>query len=69
MANNTRSEKLLNDGNYDFFKEVVLSAMTQILPYIIKLITPSILERSKAIIEQNASSLFNSYESKSNKNL
>ena len=69
MANNTRSEKLLNDGNYYFFKEAVLSAMTKILPHIIKLITPSILKRSKAIIEQNASRLFNSYESKSNKNL
>ena len=69
MANNTRSEKLLNDGNYNFFKEAVLLAMTKILQHIIKLITPSILERSKAIIEQNASSLFNSYESKSNKNL
>ena len=69
MANNTRSEKLLNDGNYYFFKEAVLSAMTKILPHIIKLITPSILKRSKAIIEQSASRLFNSYESKSNKNL
>ena len=69
MANNTRSEKLLNDGNYYFFKEAVLSAMTKILPHIIKLITPSILKRSKATIEQNASRLFNSYESKSNKNL
>ena len=69
MVNNTRSEKLLNDGKYDFFKEAVLSAMTKVLQQIIKLITPSILERSKAIIEQNASSLFNSYKSKSNKNL
>ena len=32
-------------------------------------ITPLILEKFKDIIEQNASSLFKSYESKSNKNL
>ena len=65
MANNTRSKKLLNDENYDSFKEAVSSAVTEILLHIIKEMTPLILEMSKAIIEENASSLFKSYESKS----
>ena len=43
--------------------------MTEILPKIIKEITQLILERLKAIIEENASHWFKSYESKSNKNL
>ena len=43
--------------------------MTEILPQIIKEITPLILETSKAIIEENASNFFTSYESKGNKNL
>ena len=64
MANNTRSKKLLNDENYDSFREVVLSAVRAILPHIIKEIIPLILQKLKAIIEENASSLFNSYESK-----
>ena len=64
MANNTRSKKLLNDENYDSFREVVLSAVRTILPHIIKEIIPLILQKLKAIIEENTSSLFNSYESK-----
>ena len=43
MRNITQSGKLLNDENYDSFKEVVLSAVTEILLHIIKEITPSIL--------------------------
>ena len=35
MANNTRSKKLLNDENYDSFKEAVLSAVTEILQHIL----------------------------------
>ena len=65
MANNTRSKKLLNDENYDSFKEPALSAVTEISLHIIKEITPLISEESKAIMEENASSLFKSYESKS----
>ena len=64
MANNTRSKKLLNDENYDSFREAVLSAVRAILPHIIKEIIPLILQKLKAIIEENTSSLFNSYESK-----
>ena len=64
MANNTRSKKLLNDENYDSFREVVLSAVRTILLHIIKEIIPLILQKLKAIIEENTSSLFNSYESK-----
>ena len=69
MANNTQSKKLLNDENYDSFKEAALSAVTKFLPHIIKEIIPLILENSKAIIEENTSSLLKSYGSKSNKNL
>ena len=69
MANNAQSKKLWNDKYYDFFEEAVLSAVTEILPHVIMEITPLILEKFKDIIEQNASSLFKSYESKSNKNL
>ena len=43
--------------------------MTEILPQIIKEITPLILETSKAIIEENALNFFKSYGSKGNKNL
>ena len=43
MRNIKQSGKLLNDENYDSFKEVVLSAVTEILLHIIKEITPSIL--------------------------
>ena len=64
MANNTRSKKLLNDENYDSFREAVLSAVKAILPHIIKEIIPLILQKLKVIIEENASSLFNSCESK-----
>ena len=39
------------------------------LPHIINEIIPLILEKWKAIIEENRSSLFRSFESKSNKNL
>ena len=60
---------MLNDENCDSFKEAVLSAVTEKLLHIIKEITPLILEKSKVIIEENASSLFKSYESKSNENL
>ena len=65
MANNTRNQSLLNDENYDFFKEAVLSALTVILLCIIR-ITPLILEKSRAIIEENLS-LMKSYHSESMK--
>ena len=35
MANNTRGKNLLNDENYDSFKEAVLTAVTKILPHIL----------------------------------
>ena len=66
MANNTRNQSLLNDENYDFFKEAVLSALTVILLCIIR-ITPLILEKSRAIIEENTSSLMKSCHSESMK--
>ena len=69
MVNNTRSKKLFND---DSFKEAVLSIVTEILPHIMNEVTPLILETSKVIIGEDASSLFSlfkSYESKSTKNL
>ena len=69
MTNDTWNKKLLNDQNCDSFEEAVLSAVTERLLHIIKEITPLILEKSKVIIEENASSLFKSYESKSNENL
>ena len=46
---------LLNDENYNSFKEVVLSAVTEILQHIIKEKTPLISEISKAIIEESTS--------------
>ena len=49
MANNTRSKKLLNDENYDSFRQAVLSAVKAILPHIIKEIIPLILQRFKFI--------------------
>ena len=66
MTNNTRNQSLLNDENYDFFKEAVLSALTVILLCIIR-ITPLILEKSRAIIEENILSLMKSYHSESMK--
>ena len=50
------------------FKRALLSAVTEILPRIINVLTPLILEKSKAMIEENASRLFKIYESESNKN-
>ena len=50
------------------FKRALLSAVTEILPRIINVLTPLMLEKSKAMIEENASRLFKSYESESNKN-
>ena len=50
------------------FKRALLSAVTEILPRIINVLTPLILEKSKAMIEEHASRLFKSYESESNKN-
>ena len=38
MANKTRSKKLLENENYDSFKEPVLSAVTEFLPRIIKVV-------------------------------
>ena len=58
MASRTRSKSLSNGENYDSFKEAVLSAVTGILPAIIKEITSLIIENSKNVIEENASRLF-----------
>ena len=58
MASRRRSKSLSNGENYDSFKEAVLSAVTGILLAIIKEITPLIIENSKNVIEENASSLF-----------
>ena len=61
--------KNLISKEFDYsFKRALLSAVTEISPRVINVLTPLILEKSKAITEENASRLFKSYESESNKN-